>query len=319
MSEPNMCVFRLSKKEEFPGGIDEVAQWIVDNSKGKGEYHFRKRKPRVLPVGSTVLFSIEGKIIGEGIVKQSVRPTPLNVRKQLKHIWHHDYPYYVVFKPSSLIVYKRFPNTIEVKRETGLRFSRLFTYIKSMEQYRSILEMANSSSIEKKRIKNLLKIGAALKKRKIDAIEEEIKPDIESFSTEKIKKLIAIRDAKNIKQARLKKDQASKTYRRDPVLSSLLKRIYGDVCQIKTCRTNLKLDRGFFTETHHIIPLSKEGEDTSSNILVLCPNHHKLIDKSKVRIIKKTKSEITLEVGGKIIQANIKLPREKSRSSSKTQ
>jgi len=307
MGEPNICIFRLSKKEEFPGGIEEVVKWIEAKSEGKSKYHFRKKKPRALPVGSIVLFSIEGKIIGEGIVKKSVRPTPSSVRKQLRQEDGYDYPYYLMFKPSSLTVYGRFPNSIEVERKTRRRFSRLFTYI-TKEEYRSILEMADSSLIEKDRTKNLLGIGAMLEKQKFDAMEEEIEPDVKSLPTENVKEVIANRDAQNIKQVGLKKDQAGKTYRRDPVLSSLLKRIHRDTCQVKTCRINLRVDRGFFTETHHIIPLNKRGKDTSTNILILCPNHHKLLDRSEVRVIKRTKSEITLEVGGKRIQVNVKLP-----------
>ena len=150
MSDPNICIFRLSKKEEFPGGIKQVEEWIKNKSRGDGRYHFRRRKPRDLPVGSVVVFSIEGKIIGEGIVKQTVRPTPPNMRRQLKQRGDHDYLYYTILKPSSLTIYNRFPETKEVSRQTGLGFSRLFTYIRRMEQYRSILEMAESSSITKR-------------------------------------------------------------------------------------------------------------------------------------------------------------------------
>jgi len=163
MREPKICVFSLSKAEEFPEGIEQVAKWIVDKSKTEGRYYFRKRKPRDLPVGATVLFSIEGKIVGEGIVKKGVRPTPLHVRNRLKRNEGHDYPYYLVFEPSTLTVYKRFPSTLRVERETRLKFGRLFTYIRNREQYRTILKMADSSSIDKEKIEAPLKLRPKLK------------------------------------------------------------------------------------------------------------------------------------------------------------
>lgn len=36
------------------------------------------------------------------------------------------------------------------------------------------------------------------------------------------------------------------------------------------------------TEEHHIIPLSKGGNDTKENKIVLCPNCHRLVHKGKI-------------------------------------
>lgn len=30
-----------------------------------------------------------------------------------------------------------------------------------------------------------------------------------------------------------------------------------------------------YLETHHIIPLHENGEDSSGNVIALCPNHHR--------------------------------------------
>lgn len=49
---------------------------------------------------------------------------------------------------------------------------------------------------------------------------------------------------------------------------------------------------------HHILPLHECGRDIPSNILVLCPNHHKILDKAKVNIISETK-EYLLEAVSK--------------------
>lgn len=34
-------------------------------------------------------------------------------------------------------------------------------------------------------------------------------------------------------------------------------------------------DDSIFLETHHIIPLAEDGPDTQSNVVALCPNHHR--------------------------------------------
>ncbi|WP_447759610.1 HNH endonuclease [Pseudomonas moraviensis] len=37
----------------------------------------------------------------------------------------------------------------------------------------------------------------------------------------------------------------------------------------------LKINGEIYLETHHIIPLSEEGADVSSNVIALCPEHHR--------------------------------------------
>jgi 5-methylcytosine-specific restriction protein A len=36
-----------------------------------------------------------------------------------------------------------------------------------------------------------------------------------------------------------------------------------------------------FAETHHIQPLSEQGLDIGQNIIVICPNHHRIIHKTR--------------------------------------
>jgi hypothetical protein len=139
MAKPSICIFNLSKAKEFPRGAEQVAKWIVNKSRTEGEYLFRKARPLDLPLGSTVIFSVENKIIGEGIVKESAVPTPSNVR---------NYRYRMLFKPSTLMVYDAFPNKHQVTQETGLAFGRLFTYVRKKEQYRAILKLARATTRE---------------------------------------------------------------------------------------------------------------------------------------------------------------------------
>lgn len=71
------------------------------------------------------------------------------------------------------------------------------------------------------------------------------------------------------------------TYRvlRDTPLARSLKLLHNDECQI--CGKSIKLGDGkTYSEAHHIRPLGgpHHGPDTPGNILVLCPNHHVMLD-----------------------------------------
>lgn len=57
-----------------------------------------------------------------------------------------------------------------------------------------------------------------------------------------------------------------------------LKEMYDGRCQV--CGDTIKIiDNLNYSEVHHIQPLNKDnGSDEISNMLVLCPNHHKLFD-----------------------------------------
>lgn len=58
-----------------------------------------------------------------------------------------------------------------------------------------------------------------------------------------------------------------------------LKEVYGNCCQI--CNEQITLiDEISYSEVHHIQPYNKfhQGIDDKSNMLVLCPNHHKIFD-----------------------------------------
>ncbi|RUU39462.1 HNH endonuclease [Mesorhizobium sp. M6A.T.Ca.TU.002.02.2.1] len=66
---------------------------------------------------------------------------------------------------------------------------------------------------------------------------------------------------------------------RDTAMARRVKKLHNDRCQI--CGTVLKLRDGkTYSEAHHIRPLGlpHSGPDVPANILVLCPNHHALLD-----------------------------------------
>jgi hypothetical protein len=69
---------------------------------------------------------------------------------------------------------------------------------------------------------------------------------------------------------------------RDSLLSESLKSIYDHRCQV--CGMNFKIKyEEPFSETHHIHPLGQGGLDISKNIIVICPNHHRIIHKTDAK------------------------------------
>lgn len=66
---------------------------------------------------------------------------------------------------------------------------------------------------------------------------------------------------------------------RDTQLAKHLKLLHKNCCQICGLSLQLAEDRAY-SEAHHIKPLGMphSGPDVASNIIVLCPNHHALLD-----------------------------------------
>lgn len=81
------------------------------------------------------------------------------------------------------------------------------------------------------------------------------------------------------------------------ICESLTSKQYG----FKPFKTSMKRECivcGFkdITYVHHIIPLAQEGDHCEENVVMLCPNHHKMIHnkqlKEKVRLPKSGKKRI---------------------------
>ncbi len=76
------------------------------------------------------------------------------------------------------------------------------------------------------------------------------------------------------------------TYRilRDTSLARSLKNLYNNQCQI--CGLKIDLNGKEYSEAHHLKPLGSPhfGPDISRNIIVLCPNHHVMLDYGAMKL-----------------------------------
>lgn len=62
-----------------------------------------------------------------------------------------------------------------------------------------------------------------------------------------------------------------------------IKEIYSHKCQI--CDETIQIGSNeYLSEAHHIHPLSENGEDSTSNLILLCPNHHTMFDYGMITI-----------------------------------
>lgn len=78
-----------------------------------------------------------------------------------------------------------------------------------------------------------------------------------------------------------------------------VKEMYNYECQI--CGNTVPTPAGRYAEGAHIRPLGKphDGDDTSDNLICLCPNHHAMLDKGSFSITDDLK--IIGSLGGNLI------------------
>lgn len=144
-----------------------------------------------------------------------------------------------------------------------------------------------------KKTEKLLRIGD-VRREEIVKAEKELVPEINKLTDNELDELIADIDSRNRRENTHRRAHETKTYRRNPVLSSALKQKRKDRCQV--CNCSFKIDRGFFCDTHHIKPLRSGGLDVSDNILVLCPNHHRIFDRSQFEVISRNRSTLLIKI-----------------------
>jgi len=81
--------------------------------------------------------------------------------------------------------------------------------------------------------------------------------------------------------------QRQEIYRilRDTNLARKLKQLHENKCQL--CGKSIQLPNGKgYSEAHHIKPLGSphNGPDASENIIILCPNHHVMLDYGVIKL-----------------------------------
>ena len=76
-----------------------------------------------------------------------------------------------------------------------------------------------------------------------------------------------------------------KYYDRNSTISIELKRKANHTCQICDIPTFKTKDENYYTESHHIHPLSLGGLDISTNIVIVCSNCHKKFDKGNEKTL----------------------------------
>ena len=73
-----------------------------------------------------------------------------------------------------------------------------------------------------------------------------------------------------------KRQVNSTTYERNPLVAEYAKRRANGICDLCEQQAPFKTKRGeHYLESHHLIWLSKDGEDTIDNTVALCPNCHR--------------------------------------------
>lgn len=107
-------------------------------------------------------------------------------------------------------------------------------------------------------------------------------------------------------------DYVVKMRHRDSTNVEILKRWFCYQCQICSHSIRTKYG-GRYVEAAHIRPKREEGSDVPSNILILCPNHHKEFDYGDVNIIEHKADMIKFKMNGRSYAIDLVTPHGKFR------
>lgn len=98
----------------------------------------------------------------------------------------------------------------------------------------------------------------------------------------------------------------SKTYKRDNRTIVQLKIIRDYKCQI--CGNNIRKRNGsFYIEAAHITPKRQKGTELPTNILILCPNHHKEFDLGERKILHRDANSLKIRLNGVEYSIDLKI------------
>jgi len=132
-------------------------------------------------------------------------------------------------------------------------------------------------------------------------IEQKLKNDFRYL--DKYELLRRIKDCENEKSEII--IIKGKSYKRHNYLMAQIKRYRDFKCQF--CSTSIPKENGeFYIEACHIKAKAKGGKDSLENVLVLCPNCHKLFDFGKRENENFTSDHYSVALNGKIYEATLK-------------
>ncbi|WP_190240985.1 HNH endonuclease [Nostoc sp. 'Peltigera membranacea cyanobiont' 210A] len=87
--------------------------------------------------------------------------------------------------------------------------------------------------------------------------------------------------------------------KRDQEIILEIKNKYNNCCQFENCGfTFAKTNGGFYSEAHHLILLSQEGSQDENNVVILCPNHHRMLHYAQVEIKDKENNKRLVKING---------------------
>ena len=209
--------------------------------------------------------------------------------------------------------------TIKTLRELGFNISSS----KNLVNYKKVNEIQNEWILNYPSLNNLYKVDAinefligSDKGRKLlseyvymelieDTFEQneiiENENDFESLNKNEILQIIL--DKQKNKDELIKINNVS--YKRNNYVMALIKKYRDYTCQF--CSTTILKESGdYYIEACHIKPKAEGGKDVFENILILCPNCHKLFDYAKREKVTQTNEIYEVKLNGKLFKAILK-------------
>lgn len=213
-----------------------------------------------------------------------------------------------------MITGERFTRTLSVEYfeyflyriYTDMGVSKLDLALKSINEHILYINTKGDSKVKLKRViqvymqKVLLNENAQKEVQNGDEIEqEEIALTFQSKSKEEI--IEELRNSTSIEPTIIIIN--GKAYKRDNKLIAQIKFVRDYKCQICSSYI-LKANGKKYIEAAHITPKALRGSEQPSNIILLCPNHHKEFDMGKREILLHNEIQIHFILNGKKFHIN---------------
>ncbi|WP_163328646.1 EVE domain-containing protein [Desulfurobacterium thermolithotrophum] len=192
-------------------------------------------------------------------------------------------------------------------------------YLKSLLENPLFLEQIKSDKLlckEEKLIKGFQGSSFPLSKEAFDRIVsltsslydiEEKMECIQNLSANTLTEIRELEEKYKDATPRIK-EVVSKRIERGKIAQKI-KELNNYECQIcKALNKNPKVfkkpDGTYYIETHHLIPVSslEKGSLRTSNLITVCPNHHRQLHYGNVKVIENTEKHIIFEIDNQIVK-----------------